>query len=115
MNRKLLIGAVVVVGLAGAGGYYGHALLSGEHESTAWARPEPKTSCSGQSCTFTYRLCKPSLPVGSCEVGTYELSQSMGWETNFMPYPRRDHEFTTTAELRSEADARADLIENIHR
>lgn len=113
MKKLVKVGAVVAV--LGVGLYFYGPSLSPSHKSATWVRSEPVKTCSEKGCNFVYTLCVPSLPVGNCDARQFNLSESYGADTSFMPYPTRDHAFTTPEELRSEADARADIIENIHR
>lgn len=72
----------------------------------------PDVSCNDRGCTFTYELCRPMPPGTPCYKQTLPLTESYGCDANFMPYPTRAHKFSTIDELRSEAEDRADIIEN---
>lgn len=98
--------AVILAGLVVAGGGYGWDYSQHRH---------PTTTCTDAGCSFVYNLCVPSPPPLACASHTFTLNETYGEDANFMPYNKRDHNFTTKDELKSEAEARANLIENIHK
>lgn len=75
----------------------------------------PMIEEAGNGWAFTYDLCVPQVPPNVCQKQRFKLVVPKGTIAEGMPYVQRPIDIETVEQARIEAEARADMIENIHK
>jgi hypothetical protein len=121
MKKQIAAGALVLTVLSGAAyGFYGHIEHQKQYMLSEEKNLRPAEVLEGEQegkkgVTFVMNLCVPMPAPAACDKRKFGIFVPYGTEAKGMPYEKRAIDVESVEEARIEAEARADMIENVKR
>lgn len=118
MKKKIILSAVMAAAVIGGAFFYLYGASDRQHMLAAESNFRPAEVIPGEQggkkgVTFVMDLCVPMEKPLKCEVRKYGLFVPYGKEAVGMPYVQRPVDIETVDGARVEAEARADMVENV--